>query len=54
MTYKLKLSKIKSNLIVRIPKEIGDALNLNKGEEVELGLKDTDKIVLHPLKSVKK
>ena len=44
MRFHLKLSKVKSNLIIRIPKEIGDALDLRKGEKVELGLKDDNTI----------
>ena len=46
--YCLKLSKVKSNLILRIPKEVGEALDLHKGGEIELELKDMNKIVLHP------
>ena len=45
--YLLKLGQIKSNLIVRIPKDISCALNLQKGAEVELKLKDKDKIILN-------
>ena len=41
------ISKVKSNLILRIPKEVGEALDLHKGGEIELELKDMDKIVLH-------
>ncbi len=47
--YNLKLSKVKSNLVLRIPKEVGEALNLHKGANIELGLKDMDEIVLHPI-----
>jgi len=50
--YYLKLSKVKSNLILRIPKEVSEALNLRKGEEVEFSLKDTNDIVIHPLETV--
>ncbi|MBI2124684.1 AbrB/MazE/SpoVT family DNA-binding domain-containing protein [Candidatus Woesearchaeota archaeon] len=46
----LKLSKVKSNLILRIPKEVGDALNLKKSQEVEFGIKDSNEIVIHPFK----
>ena len=52
MKYHLKLSKVKSNLIVRIPKEVGEALNLEKGKEVELFLEESDRIVLHPVEGV--
>lgn len=47
--FHLKLSKVKSNLILRIPKEVSEALNLHKGEEVEFSLKDINEIVIHPL-----
>lgn len=47
--YHLKLSQVKSNLILRIPKEIGEVLNLKKGEEVEFGLKDANEIIISPL-----
>jgi len=46
--YHLKLSQVKSNLILRIPKEVSDALNLTKGDELELGLRNGNEIVLHP------
>lgn len=51
MKYKLKLSKVRSNLILRIPKEVGDALNLKKGGNVEFGLNNEYEIVIHPLKA---
>ena len=51
MKYHLKLSQVKSNLIVRTPKELGEALNLKKGGEIELGLRNSDEIVLHTMKS---
>ena len=34
--YKVKLSQIRSNLIIRIPKELSEALNFQKGEKVLL------------------
>ncbi len=46
--YHLKLSQVKSNLILRIPKEVGEALNLRKGGEVEFSLKDSNEIVIQP------
>ncbi len=49
--YHLKLSQVKSNLILRIPKEVGEALNLHKGEEVEFSLRDNDEIVINPLET---
>lgn len=49
--FHLKLSQVKSNLILRIPKEVGKALNLHKGEKVEFCLRDSDEIVIHALKA---
>lgn len=34
--YKIKLGQIRSNLIIRIPTELAEALGLNKGESVLL------------------
>lgn len=48
----LKLSQVKSNLILRIPKEVSEALNLHKGGEVEFGLKDRDEIIIHPIQTL--
>ena len=48
MRYSLKLSKVKSNLILRIPKEISEVLELQKGARVKLELKDANKIILYP------
>lgn len=45
--FHIKLSQIRSNLIIRVPKLVGDALNLHKGEEVEFGLRG-DEIVIKP------
>lgn len=45
----LKLSKVKSNLILRIPKEVSEALNLRKGESIEFGLRNSKEIIIHPL-----
>jgi hypothetical protein len=42
--FKLKLSQVRSNLILRIPKEVGEALNLHKGEEVYFSLDDSGKM----------
>jgi len=51
--FHLKLSQVKSNLILRIPKEVSEALGLRKGEKIEFGLKDTNEIVIHPITSKK-
>ena len=45
--YHLKLNRVKSNLILRIPKEVSDVLNLHEGNQMELGLRDATEIVLH-------
>ena len=50
--YNLKLSQVKSNLVLRIPKDVSDLLNLKKGGEVEFSLKDTNEIIIHPLEAV--
>ena len=47
--FHLKLSKVKSNLILRIPKEVSEALNLKKSQEVEFSLKDSNEIIINPL-----
>ncbi len=44
--YNLKLSQVKSNLIIRIPKKISDVMKLQKGDEVELRLKNEKEIVV--------
>jgi hypothetical protein len=44
--FHLKLSQVRSNLVLRIPKGVSDVLNLHKGEEVEFGLEDDNKIVI--------
>jgi len=36
-----KLGKIKSNLILRIPKAIEEALGLEKGEKIKMKIKDS-------------
>ena len=51
--YHLKLSQVKSNLILRIPKEVSDALKLHKGAEVEFSLKGSKEFVIHPLEAAK-
>ena len=49
--YNLKLSQVKSNLVLRIPKEVSDVLNLRKGGEIEFSLKDSNEIIIHPLET---
>lgn len=44
--FHLKLNKVRSNLILRIPKEVSDVLELEDGSEVEFSLKDDDKILI--------
>ena len=44
--YNLTLGKSKSNLILRIPKEVSDVLELDKGDQVELGLLSKNKLVI--------
>ena len=51
--FHLKLSKVKSNLILRIPKKVSDALDLHKGEEVEFSLIESNDMVIHPLTNKK-
>lgn len=51
--FHLKLSKVKSNLILRIPKEVSDVLGLHKGEEVEFGLNENNEMVVQPLSNKK-
>jgi hypothetical protein len=41
-TIKAKLGKIRSNLILRLPKEIGTALGFRNGEEVCLTVKGNE------------
>lgn len=47
--YQLRLSQTRSNLILRIPKEVGEAMDLHKGEEVEFRLKEDDEMAIHTL-----
>lgn len=47
--YKLKLGQIKSNLVLRIPKEVGEALNLKKSQHVECRVKNDKELVLHSM-----
>ncbi|MFQ6128819.1 MAG: AbrB/MazE/SpoVT family DNA-binding domain-containing protein [Thermoplasmata archaeon] len=42
--YKIKLGQIRSNLIIRIPTELAEALGLHKGEKVLLRLEGLKKL----------
>jgi hypothetical protein len=46
--FHLKLSKVKSNLVLRIPKEVSEALNLKKSQEIEFSLRNSNEIVINP------
>lgn len=48
-TFQLTLSRIKSNLVLRIPKEVSDSLNLHKGEKIAFQLRSPKEMVLRPL-----
>ena len=50
-TYELTLTQTKSNLILRIPKDVSEALDLHKGKHVELRLGSENQIVVQPVKS---
>ena len=41
--YEVKIGKIRSNLIIRIPTELADALTLQKGEKVTIKVDDINK-----------
>ncbi|RJQ22467.1 hypothetical protein C4580_00230 [Candidatus Woesearchaeota archaeon] len=44
--FRLTLSQVRSNLVLRIPKEVGVALKLKKGGQVELGVRKGKEIVV--------
>lgn len=44
--FRLKLNKVRSNLILRIPKEVSDVLDLKEGSEVEFCLEEKDKMLI--------
>jgi transposase-like protein len=44
---KAKLGRIRSNLIIRLPKDIEEVLGLKKGKEVSLEL-DENKLIIKP------
>jgi CxxC motif-containing protein len=42
--FRVKVGKVRSNLILRIPKRIADALELNDGEEVTIRVESGNEI----------
>ncbi|RME54452.1 hypothetical protein D6777_03735 [Candidatus Woesearchaeota archaeon] len=44
--FNLKLSQIRSNLILRFPKEVSNILGLEKGDRVRFRLKDINNVVI--------
>lgn len=44
--FKVKVGKIQSNLIIRLPVEISESLNIKKGEEARLKVEDEETIVV--------
>ncbi|MFH1212049.1 MAG: AbrB/MazE/SpoVT family DNA-binding domain-containing protein [Candidatus Woesearchaeota archaeon] len=44
--FHLRLSQVRSNLILRIPKQVSDALKLSKGDEVEFRLGPLNQMVI--------
>ena len=44
--FRVKVGKVRSNLIVRIPKKIADALDLKDGEEVTLKVEGNHDIMI--------
>lgn len=45
--FHLKLSQIRSNLVIRIPKEVGEVLKLRKGGYVDLGFRSERELFVH-------
>ena len=43
--FRLKLNQVRSNLILRIPKEVSDAMSLRDGSEVEFCLQDGKMVI---------
>ena len=43
--FHLKLSQVRSNLVLRIPKQVGEVLGLKKGDEVEFSVKDGKMVI---------
>lgn len=48
--YELTLTQVKSNLIVRIPKDVSDALDLHKGKHIELRVGSENEIIMEQIK----
>ena len=44
--FNLKLNRVKSNLILRLPKQVGEVLKLKNGDELKLTLNKKDQIIL--------
>jgi hypothetical protein len=44
--FRIKVGKVRSNLILRIPKRIADALELKDGEEVTLRVEGNQQIMI--------
>jgi hypothetical protein len=44
--YKIKLGQIRSNLIIRIPAELAEALDLHKGENILIKAEGSNKILI--------
>jgi CxxC motif-containing protein len=44
--FRVKVGKVRSNLILRIPKRIADALELKDGEEVTLKVEGSQEIMI--------
>lgn len=44
--FRLKLNQVRSNLILRIPKKVGEMMGLKDGSEVEFSIKDQDNIII--------
>jgi len=44
--YKIKLGQIRSNLIIRIPTELAEALDLHKGENILIKAEGSNKLLI--------
>ena len=44
--YEVKLGKIRSNLIIRIPSELAEALDLHKGEKIAIKAEDMNTLLV--------
>ncbi|MBU1201362.1 MAG: AbrB/MazE/SpoVT family DNA-binding domain-containing protein [Nanoarchaeota archaeon] len=45
-SYKLSVNKVKSNLVLRIPKDVSDAMGLNDKSTVDFKLKNNKEIII--------